>query len=290
MNNKYDLLINNKLTSLRYKNISIDKILSNKDGIIVFKATLDSSKCVVKYFENKEYRREIDNYKLLRRLNIKTISLLNSTEDLIVLEDIDYSQKYRLATIDDMNDLEVSKALAKWYKLLHQKGKDYLKESNVTLYSEYQYFTKEVFKVIKEKTNTSNLSVWDKIEQKYDLIINKLNSLEKTLTYNDFYYTNLIVSFDKKEAFMFDYNLLGEGYIYSDIRNVLYSLGEDARNAFINEYGIYENELEVKLDNIISVITTLYFASLKETFPSWGKEYLEILKNKLEDYIIALEF
>lgn len=89
---------------------------------------------------------------------------------------------------------------------------------------------------------------------------------------------------------MFDYNLLGEGYIYSDIRNVLYSLGEDARNAFINEYGNYENELEVKLDNIISVITTLYFASLKETFPSWGKEYLEILKNKLEDYIIALEF
>ena len=290
MNNKYDLLIKNELTSLGYKCISIDKILSNKDGIIVIKATLDSSKCVIKYFENKEHRREIDNYKLLRKLGIKTISLLNSTEDLIVLEDINYSQKYRLATIDDMNDLEVSKALAKWYKLLHQKGKDYLRESNVSLYSEYQYFTKEVFKVIKDKTNTSNLSVWDKLEQKYDLVLNKLNSLEKTLTYNDFYYTNLIVSIDKKEAFMFDYNLLGEGYIYSDIRNVLYSLGDDAKSAFINEYGNYENELEVKLDNIISVIITLYFASLKETFPSWGKEYLEVLKNKLEDYIMTLEF
>ena len=100
---------------------------------------------------------------------------------------------------------------------------------------------------------------------------------------------NIIKGIDSRRN-VFDYNLLGEGYIYSDIRNVLYSLGDDAKSAFINEYGNYENELEVKLDNIISVIITLYFASLKETFPSWGKEYLEVLKNKLEDYIMTLEF
>lgn len=283
--NKCILLIKNKLSSLGYKDISIDNVLSNKDGIVVVKVTIDSLKYVVKYFENKEHSREINNYKILKELNIKTINVLAYTDDLIILEDIDYSDKYRLAVYEDMDDELVAISLAKWYKSLHQKGKTYLKENNINLYCEYQFFTKEVFNIIKEKTNTFDLNVWNVLEQKYDKIINVLNSLEKTFTYNDFYFTNLIVSKDKKEAFMFDYNLLGEGYVYSDIRNVLYSLSEKAKVPFIKEYGVYDNELEVKIDKVISTITTLYFALQKEKFPSWGKEYLEILKNNLEDYL-----
>ena len=37
-----------------------------------------------------------------------------------------------------------------------------------------------------------------------------------TLTYNDFYYTNLAVLKDGTSAIMFDYNLLGKGYAYAD--------------------------------------------------------------------------
>ena len=47
----------------------------------------------------------------------------------------------------------------------------------------------------------------------------------KTITYNDFFYGNLIVSEELKEAFMFDYNLAGEGLKYFDVRNVIYGLG-----------------------------------------------------------------
>ena len=36
----------------------------------------------------------------------------------------------------------------------------------------------------------------------------------RTLTYNDFYYTNMMVAKDKSSALMFDYNLLGKGYVY----------------------------------------------------------------------------
>jgi len=48
----------------------------------------------------------------------------------------------------------------------------------------------------------------------------KLREILDTLTYNDFYWSNFIVRKDRQAALMFDYNLLGRGYRYSDMRNV----------------------------------------------------------------------
>jgi hypothetical protein len=65
----------------------------------------------------------------------------------------------------------------------------------------------------------------------------RITSLDETLTYNDFYWTNLAVSSDRKEALMFDYNLLGVGFRYNDIRNVCSSLSEEAQKVFVDVYG-----------------------------------------------------
>jgi hypothetical protein len=81
-------------------------------------------------------------------------------------------------------------------------------------------------------------------------------SLSRTLTYNDFYYTNLAVRKDGTAALMFDYNLLGKGYVYSDIRNVCSSLGDEAQAAFLAEYGEVDR-CEITIDDVVSPIAAL---------------------------------
>lgn len=58
--------------------------------------------------------------------------------------------------------------------------------------------------------NTQNNALWQAIAERYGAIRSRIDALPRTLTYNDFYWTNLIVSIDRERAFMFDYNLLGK--------------------------------------------------------------------------------
>ena len=111
--------------------------------------------------------------------------------------------------------------------------------------------------------------------------------MPRVLTYNDFYYTNLIIAKDKSSAFMFDYNLLGKGYVYSDIRNVCSSLGENAQKAFIETYGEFDKS-EIIVDDVTSVLVTLYYACQRKTFPSWANYALNELKNDFESKILLL--
>ena len=101
-----------------------------------------------------------------------------------------------------------------------------------------------------------------------------------TLTYKDFYYTNLIVAKDNSSAMMFDYNLLGKSYAYSDVRNVISSLTPNARETFLREYG-ETDPLETIIDDVVSVIVTLYFACQKEQFPLWAKPALNVVETDL---------
>jgi len=110
------------------------------------------------------------------------------------------------------------------------------------------------------------------------LIFNKFRNLEETLNYNDFYWTNLAVNNNKKEAIMFDYNLLGIGFRYNDIRNVCSSLSEEAGKVFIEEYGVI-NENEKIIDDGISPLVTLIFAYIRSKFPNWAKESLATIYN-----------
>lgn len=104
-------------------------------------------------------------------------------------------------------------------------------------------------------------------------------SLTRTLTYNDFHYTNLVVARDGSAVLIFDYNLLGRGYVYSDIRNVCGHLGnEEARAAFRSAYGNYD-EKEIAVDDVVSALTSLHIACQRKSFPDWGRELLEMVKD-----------
>ncbi len=272
MNNVVD-----QLRTMKIKYDCIDEIRS-KDGVLVYRVICDESRYILKYFDKEIYRREITNYEMLQSLGVQTIHILEKTDCALLLEDIVQSNYFRLGIEQDMSDPVIATALASWYKNLHKKGEAYLASNKIDIYSENDYITLENIERISKKTNTVKNHVWDVIKEHYKQIKNQIGNLTQTITYNDFYYTNLVVSKDKLSAFMFDYNMLGKGYAYADIRNVTYSLKKDAKEAFLQAYGAFDKN-EMFIDAVASTLTTLHFACLQEHIPKWALEYVMQIEN-----------
>jgi len=249
--------------------------IQNKDGVAVFRVTANDISYVMKCFDKQEHRREIENYQALISLGIPTLKVISHTDCSILLEDIEQSA-FRLATADDMNDPNIARLLANWYKALHENGREYANTRQ--LYDECDCLTFENMTNIKNKTGTGDLQIWKIIEENLDKIRSAAINLPRTLTYNDFYYTNFVVAHDATSALMFDYNMLGKGYVYADIRNVYSSLGEEAGAAFLSAYGSYD-ENEVIVDNVVCDLQALHVACQRETFPDWALESLDSFKD-----------
>lgn len=251
-------------------------ILQDKDGVTVARITSGEKSYVIKCFQKDEHKRELKNYQLLASLDIPTIGVIASTDSALLLEDIDYSPTYRLGIKEDMSDPEVARRVAVWYRQLHSQGYDYVCQHGGPMYDEADFFTTENIACIKEKTGTQDTLAWVLLEQNFSAIDDLLLKVRRTLTYNDFYYTNMVVAKDKSSALMFDYNLLGKGYAYTDVRNVLSSLSEEAGKAFLNEYGTFD-PIEKALDDVVSVVVTLYLACQRDEFPWWAQALLDEL-------------
>lgn len=282
MNIKEDLL--NELNKYGFDNeedIRLEEI-RNQDGVCVYKAEYGNKSYVLKYFYKEEYRREIENYSILRGLDIPTIKVFGNTDKSILLEDIDKSEEYRLGIAADLSDIEVARALAEWYIKLHNEGEKYIIGKKDKFYREINSITRENIELVKYKSKTQDNKVWDLIVDNLDFVLNNIKSLPETLNYNDFYWTNFVVREDKKKALMFDYNFLGIGLRYNDIRNVCSSLSDEAGNVFLEAYGGID-ERERSIDECMSILISLIFAYQRPEFPGWAQEALEAIDNgKLE--------
>lgn len=250
-------------------------ILSEKDGIAVVRVY--EEKCVLKLFLNK-YKREIEIYKLFNRYGIKTIKVLDYQKNSILLEDIKFSDHYRLATKDDMSNPLVLEALRNWYKTLHINGKNIVFENDINFFSEVRELTEEVIDIIHLKSNYDHQYFWNELKGTLP-ILKFYVDLNQTLTYNDFNYTNMIVAYDYSEAFMFDYNLTGVGLSYFDLRNICSNpyFNEELEEDFKSKFNF--KEFDVRIDNILGHLYTLSVAYQRNTFPNWATESLEYLIN-----------
>lgn len=260
----------NKL-GIVYDNISV---LQDKDGITVARIVSGEKFFIIKCFQKDEYKRELKNYQLLTSLGIPTIRVIASTDSALLLDDIDRSTTHRLGIEEDMSDPTVARHIAVWYRQLHSRGFDYVCQHGESMYDEAAFFTLENITYIKEKTGTQSAPAWAILEQNYAAISDLLYKVRRTLTYNDFYYTNMVVAKDNSSALMFDYNLLGKGYAYTDVRNVLSSLSEESGKAFLDEYGIFD-PTEKALDDVVSVVITLYLTCQRDVFPWWAQSLLD---------------
>lgn len=263
------------------------EIIREKDGVIVARVRDGVQSCVFKGFVHENFRREIAHYCTLAALGMPTLQVLAHTDASLLLEDVETSERWRLGAESDMDSPAVAIALAAWYKRLHAVGYDYVARHGKGLYDENDVITRENLVAIQQRTHTEGLRVWSVIDQNMDALLSCIHGARRTLTYNDFYYTNLVVAHDGGEAMMFDYNLLGKGYAYADVRNVCSSLSARAGEAFLQAYGGIDTQ-EKRIDQVASVLTTLHFACRRAEMPDWARESLACLHGDLTQRVERL--
>jgi hypothetical protein len=247
-------------------------LMREKDGISLFAIqSMDGARYVLKFFENETYRREIVHYQQLQSVGISTIPLIATTEKVLLIEDLRYSDTWRLGKAEDMQSEKIASVLAAWYQKLHSLGQTLANDPVLTWYSELDFFSREGFAMAQARTQSQDAELWQILDSLIDPILACIQLIPKTLTYNDFYYVNLAVARDEKSALMFDYNLLGVGFPVMDVGNVCASLSPSAAEAFKVSYGP-RNPQEQSLNEIISPLTTLVIGAQREKFPSWFDE------------------
>lgn len=270
-------LIRRELSAYGMKDAAVE-LIRHKEGVIVARVNSGSGTAILKAFERDDFKREILNYGILGDCGIPTIKVLDKSADSLLLEDISASEGFRLGAESDLSDPEVIKALARWYRLLHDNGREYVRKNGAGMYSEWDLFTFENIEAVGEHFGLKENRGFRAVRDGFGLIDQKLRAMPMSLNYNDFYYTNLVVKKDKSEAMMFDYNLLGKGFNISDINNVTYWFSEENKALFISEYGGVDPSLDI-LDRICSPIISLQSAMSRGIFPEWAEEAI----GKLED-------
>jgi len=250
-----------------------------REGTSTWRIQAGKASYIVKHFAKPENRREIENYRILQSLGIPTPRVIAWGNKTLLMEDLSVGA-YRLATKKDMNDPAVGTLVAAWYRKLHENGRAYAQTHE--LYDESEHISPENLALIGEKTGAKDLPIWPALMEALPRIREAALFLPRTLTYNDFFYGNLALARDKSAALVFDYDLLGKGYIYGDIRNVCCSLGEKAKVTFLAAYGPFD-ESEIAIDNIVSVLVTLAAACQKKNPPAWAQGALRDLKGWTEE-------
>ena len=283
------MIYNNVLIECERMSVKVKAVdlMREKDGIGLYAAqSVDGARYVLKFFDNETYRREIVHYQQLQSVGIPTIPLIATTEKALLMEDLSYSDTWRLGEPEDMQSEKIVCVLAAWYQKLHGLGQTLANDPALTWYSELDFFSREGFAMAQARTQSQDAELWQILDSLFDPIRAYIQATPKTLTYNDFYYVNLAVARDEKSALMFDYNLLGIGFPVMDVGNVCASLSPSAAEAFKASYGPL-NPQEQFLNEIISPLTTLVIGAQREKLPLWfddawaeviSPEFLEKLK------------
>lgn len=261
-----------------------------KDNVYVYRLRRADDSFVLKHFLREADRREIDNYRLLHRLGMRTIQVIAATESSRLLEDLEQSATLRLAREDDMADLAIAASLGRWYRTLHERGKAYVATANNQLYTELDRLTLDHLEQVKRVTGSGDLPFWAFLKTHFQTIRTCVAALNKTLVFNDFYYTNMVVAHDKSEAFMFDFQFLGTGYLLQGINNVTCQLRQEAARAFLDSYQSFSKKeldidrLEYLVDALCSPLITLIMAAKRAIWPTWANESLEKLENGMLEH------
>ena len=247
------------------------ELIREKCGVILARVRTESAPRILKVFDDEPSRREIGNYRILRGLGVPTLGVFGCTERSILMEDIEASDTLRLGREEDLHDPDLIRAIARWYRRLHSRGEEYVREQGFGMYDEWELFTLEGIDLLSRRLGEDFRDALEGVKARFGSIRARMDAAPKTLCYNDFYYTNLAVAKDKSRALMFDYNLLGKGCYINDIENVTYWFTPEERELFIKEYGGVDEGL-VALQREISPVITLISAVRRGIFPDWAEE------------------
>ncbi len=239
---------------------------------------------VLKSFPVNNPGNEIEAYSLLRQLGVPTLNVIAKTETDLLLEDLTCSDAWRLATELDIRNRQVGEAVARWYCHFHEKGSALAASRSGLppfLKPEEDFLDRASIESAGRALGLSRMDSWRLAADHIDLLKLGLSSFGMTLNYNDFHWTNLALSRKSgpgMEAIVFDYDLLGIGTRYSDVRNAVGSLSGEASTGFQEVYGSVDSG-EKTLDRPLATLYALVSAARMATFPRWAEESRQTVLN-----------
>lgn len=255
-------------------------LLRDENGVQVFRARYAGQPAFLKRFDRIEFRREIDMYRLLQRLNVPTVPVLALGNTWLALSDLTVHPNWRLATEADAADPALARALAAWYARLHEAALN--RPELEGLYRESDRLTAaNLARLICRFPQGRPTFEW--ALEHLDDLRERISAQESTLNYNDFFWTNMAVRRDGSAALMLDYNFMGAGPRMSDLHNVTCSLSAEAGVAFNDEYRrLYRNRHGADWDSApqetllaaIEPLITLLLAIERSEFPAWAHSSL----------------
>jgi hypothetical protein len=271
------------LLGIRSSEIRQFEILRKKESHVVCRLELERGWFILKWFKN-EPALEPFVYQLLDHYHVPTLPVHAHTDRSLLLEDLEHSKFWRLATTEDMSNAATGLALAKWYQCLHHAGKQILQEEGVMpslLQPWIEKLTEDNLTAAGKILDLENKSTWAECIRSLETLKAKARGCPITLNYDDFAQENLALSHDPQEplsAVVFDYDCFTLGPAYTDWRNVIYSLDGSAREAFAEAYGPV-SEIERLLDTPLATFFGLLAASQRKTIPGWARPLIESVED-----------
>lgn len=231
-----------------------------------------------------EHRIDLEGlfYKLLHDYNIPSIKSERINTYVLSLEDLSFSNRWRLAEPDDVKQANIGEACATWYQAFHQAARIELKKNSLlkdTLRWEYDSLDKAKLADAGEALSLTQISAWNEAIDLAPSIIEYLSPKVDTLTYNDFNYVNLAISTkNDSEITIFDFDHSGIGIAEMDYKNVASGLEGPALEAFKSTVSI--NEKLWDCNEILALLYALMVASQREPIPRWSYGLIEIVKSE----------
>ncbi len=258
--------------------------ISVRPGRRLYRIRTHKGSYVLKSFPVGNPGNEIKGYSLLRQLSVPTLDVIAMTETDLLLEDLTCSETWRLATEPDAGDRHVGRAVARWYWHFHEKGSALAAAGSGLppfLKREEDLLDRAGIESAGRALGLSRMDSWRLAADHIELLKLALSDFGTTLNYNDFHWTNLALSRKSgpgMEAIVFDYDLLGIGTRYSDVRNAVGSLSGEAIAGFQEVYGSVDPG-EKTLDRPLATLYALVSAARMVMFPKWAEESRQTVLN-----------
>jgi hypothetical protein len=263
---------------IRPVDIQQSEILRQKEDHVVCRLKLDRGWSILKWFEH-DNAIEPCVYELLEQVGVPTLPLHACSTKALLLEDLEHSKHWRLATAADMSAEATGLAVAKWYQNLHRAGyQAFQQQANMPcmLRPWVEELSMESLTHAGARLGLTNKSTWQEAILSIEPLKVKIRCCPQTFNYEDFAQENLALSRDTGmplQAIVFDYDWFTVGTAYSDWRNVTSSLQGDACQAFSIAYGDI-SQTERLLDLPLSTFYGLQVAAQREKVPDWARPLL----------------
>ena len=226
--------------------------------------------------------KEIQVYALLDRLSVPTLPVVQRGDDFLLMEDLQTSAMWRLAHTEDTQRAEVGRAVAEWYRFLHQAGREQAEIG----WPDYLHcwinpLVEPALRAAGCKLNLDGSRVWQDALSHLEEWKAIYRSFPQTFNYSDFADENLALareSVQPLKALVFDYDVFATGTVFSDVRNVLSGLTGLAKDAFCEAYGPVDQQ-EALVDTPLSLLEGILIAAQRERIPAWARPLIAHYQN-----------